>query len=284
LAPGDPALAVARYRSSEPPTTAEIEAVREELRLDDPFLIRYARWVSSAARGDLGTSYRGEPVAATMFHRFAATLQLAVPAFLLALALALPLGVVAATHRGRLWDHASQAGVLVMASVPGFLLAYILIIIFSVKLHLLPVAGSGNWTYLVMPTLTLGLGGAAGFARLVRSSLIDSLGEDFVRTARTKGVGERSVIVHHALRNSLLVVLILAGLRFGRLLAGAAIVETVFSWQGLGQYVVLAIYAHDYPVIQGFVLFTGTVFVVVNLLVDLLHARLDPRVSFHDGR
>lgn len=284
LAPGDPALAVARRQSAEPPTAEEIAQVRSELRLDDPVLVRFGRWVTGAVRGDLGVSYRGEPVLATLAARFAATLQVALPALLLSILVALPLGAVSAARQGTLVDHASRAASLLGASMPSFCVGYLLIILFSVKLHLLPVAGQGGWRHAVMPTLTLTLGAAAGLIRLTRASLLDVLGEDFVRTARAKGLREWRVISAHALRNSLVVVVTALGIRFARLLAGAAIVETVFSWPGIGRYIVEAIHDQDFPAVQGFVLFAGTVFVVVNLAVDLLLVRLDPRITLVQAR
>ena len=278
LAPGDPALMALRQRGPDPPTAQEVAQLRQELHLDDPLLVRYGRWVVAAARGDLGISFKGFLVLPTILDRFGASLQLAVPAFLLALAIALPLGVVSAARRGSPVDHGLRVASLIGASLPSFWLGYLLIIVLSVKLHLLPVAGRGTWRNVVMPALTLALGSGASLGRLARSSLLDTLGEDYVRTAWAKGLGERAVLVRHALRNSLLAVVTVSGLRFARLLAGAAIVETVFTWPGIGRLMVESINDRDYPTIQGIVLFAGTVFVVVNLVTDLAVARLDPRV------
>lgn len=279
LPAGDPALAAARRRSTEPPTTAEVEAVRKELHLDDPFLVQYGRWLGHAVRGDLGTSFAGDPVLRTLLERFAVTLRLAIPALLLTVLIALPVGLLAAATHGSWLDAASRGAALLGSSVPSFWLGYLLIIVFAVHLHLLPAGGTGGWRHAVLPALTLALGAGASLARLVRASLLDVAGEDYLRTAVAKGVPRRTALTGHALPNALLPALTIAGIRFGRLLAGAAVVESVFGWPGLGRYVVESVNNRDYPAIQGFVLFTGTVFVVLNLVLDLVHVRLDPRVQ-----
>ena len=284
LAPGDPAEVLLRRQSDQAPSAEDVARVRAELHLDDPFPVRYARWVAGAASGDLGRSFRtGEPVLPALAERFRVTAELALPALLLGFLLAVPVGVVSAVWRNSLVDHGARMGSLLGASLPSFWLGYMLVLLFAVRLGVLPVAGRGGWHHLVLPAATLALGAGASLARLTRASLLDALGEDYVRTARAKGVAERAVVVAHALRNSLIPVVTVAGLRFGHLLAGAVVVETVFAWPGLGKYVVDSIYDRDYPVIQGFVVFTGTVFVVVNLLVDLLYVRIDPRVRIRDA-
>ena len=192
---------------------------------------------------------------------------------------AVPLGALSAVFRGSLIDSAARVVTLLGGSTPSFVLGYLLIIFFSVKLNLLPVAGTGSWEHLILPTVTLAAGSTAALTRLSRSSLLDALGDDYVRTARSKGVGERAVVMTHAMRNALLPLVTVTGIRFGRLLAGAAIVETVFAWPGLGRYVVESINDRDHPAIQGVVIFTGTIFVLVNLVADLACARLDPRIQ-----
>ncbi len=285
LAPGDPALRILRLQSDAPPTRAAVAKLRVELGLDAPFPLRYLRWLQDAARGDLGESYRtGEPVLRALALRFPATAQVAVVSTLLALVISLPLGVFSAVRRNAPVDHASRIWALVGASMPSFWLAYVLILMFSVGLRLLPVAGHGTLAHLVLPSVTLALGGAATLTRLTRSSLLETLGEDFVRTARAKGLGSFSVIARHALQPGLIPVVTALGIRLGHLLAGAAIVETVFAWPGIGKFVVDSIYDRDYPVIQGFVLFTGIVFVLVNLLVDLAYVWIDPRIRIEAGR
>jgi peptide/nickel transport system permease protein len=284
LAPGDPAEVLLRRRGDPAPSAADVARVRAELHLDDPFPVRYGRWVVDALSGDLGRSYRtGEEVLPALTSRFRITAELAVPALLLGFLLAVPVGVASAVWRNSVVDHAARVGSLVAASLPSFWLGYMLVLLFAVRYEVFPVAGRGGWQHLALPAVTLALGAGASLARLTRASLLDSLGEEYVRTARAKGLRERTVVVAHALRNSLIPVVTVAGLRFGHLLAGAVIVETVFAWPGLGKFVVDSIYDRDYPVIQGFVVFTGTVFVLVNLLVDLLYVRIDPRVRIRGG-
>lgn len=285
LAPGDPAVILLQRQGDQTPTAAEVARVHRELHLDDPFPIRYARWVGGAARGDLGSSYRtGDPVLSALANRFLATVELAVPAIVVALLIALPVGLISAARQNSVVDHGARVLAAVAGSMPSFWLGYVLIIAFAVDLRLFPVAGKGGWQHLVLPAVTLGLGAGAGLARLLRASLLDALGQDFVRTARAKGARERRVVSRHALRNALVPAVTVAGVRFGQLLGGAVIVETVFAWPGIGKYVVDSIYDRDYPVIQGFVLFTGTVFLLVNLAVDLLYVRIDPRVRLAGGR
>jgi peptide/nickel transport system permease protein len=284
LAPGDPARILLQRQFGEIPSEEAVQEMRHQLGLDDPFPIRYARWLAHAARGDLGTSFHtGEPVLRALADRFPATLQLATAALLVGLVISLPLGVVSAVRRDAPIDHGSRLLALLGASMPSFWLGYVLIITFAVALKLLPVAGYGDLPHLVLPALTLGLGAAASLTRLTRASLLEVLEEDYVRTARAKGLPEAATVLRHALRNALIPITTLIGMRFGHLLGQAFIVETVFAWPGIGKYVVDSIYDRDYPTIQGFVLFTGTVFVLLNLLVDLSYPWLDPRVRLAGG-
>lgn len=279
LAPGDPARIILERQGNPPVTGAEIEAMRERLGLDDPFPVRYGRWVADAVTGDLGTSFRtGRPVLPELWRRFLITLELAIPAFLLGLVIALPLGVLAAIRRNRSADHLSRVGALVGASMPSFWLAYLLIIAFAVWLAVVPVAGRGTWHHTVLPTVTLAVTAAAGLMRLTRASLLEVLHEDYIRSAHARGLPPHRVVMRHGLRNALLPIITLAGTRFGHLLGGAVIIETIFAWPGLGKHIVDSIYDRDYPTIQGFVLLIGTVFVLVNLIVDLTYTWLDPRV------
>ncbi len=285
LAPGDPAELILGRELEQPPTPEQLEAFREEHGLNDPFLVQYARWTAGAATGDLGTSFRsGKPVLEEVTSRLPATLQIAVPAFLVSTGLALVVGIVSAIRRNSFADHASRVTALVGDSVPSFVLAYLLIIVFSVTLGILPVAGRGTWQHFVLPSLTLGLATTASIMRLTRSSLLDVLGEDYVRTAQAMGLPRRTVIVRHALRNALIPVITVAALVFGGFATGTVIVEYVFGWPGVGRFAVDSIFDRDYPVIQGFVVFAGTVFVIVNLVVDLLYLRLDPRVRLAGRR
>lgn len=280
LAPGDPARLIVQRQFGEIPSEEAVQQVRVELGLNDPFPVRYVRWLFHAAQGDLGKSWRtGTPVLQDLTDRFPATLQIAVTALIIGLVIALPLGIISATRRNSPLDHISRLVALLGTSIPSFWLGYLLIIVFAVNLKLLPVAGRGGPEHLVLPALTLGLGAAASLTRLTRSSLLEVLGEDYLRTAWAKGLRERAVILRHALKNALIPIITVIGIRFGHLLGGAIIIETVFAWPGIGKYIVDAIYDRDYPAIQGFVLFTGTVFVLINLLVDLTYLWLDPRVK-----
>jgi peptide/nickel transport system permease protein len=279
LAPGDPAEIILQRQFGEPPTAEAVADLRERMGLDAPFVVRYGRWVRRAISGDLGTSYSsGEPVFLTLTGRFPATLQLALGALFLGVLIAIPVGVIAAVKRGQLPDHLGRLLSLIGTSTPSFVLGYMLILLFAVALHWLPVTGSGGWRYQVLPIVTLALAEAAALTRLTRASMLEVLGEDYVRTARAKGLPQSVVTMRHALRNALNPVATLAGVRFGRLLGGAIIVEYVFARTGIGTTVVDAIHDRDYPMIQGFVLFMGTVFVAVNFVVDLSYVWLDPRL------
>jgi peptide/nickel transport system permease protein len=280
LAPGDPAEQALRQGGQEP-TREQVQALRHRLGLDAPLPVRYARWLGGALRGDLGRSYAdGRPVAGELARRFPATLELAVAALGLAVVVGVGGGVVAAVRRDSPLDQASRVGALLFAALPGFALALWLVAVFAVRLHLLPVAGfgGGDPAHLALPATTLAGATAATLLRLTRSSMLEVGGLDFLRTARAKGLSEGAVLWGHALRNALLPVVTVAATGFGRMLGGAAIVEVIFAWPGVGKYAVDAIYARDYPVVQGFVLWMGVTFVLVNLGADLLSHRLDPRI------
>jgi len=285
LAPGDPATVIAHRLSDAPPSEEQIATIRREYHLDDALPVRYARWLGSAARGDLGISYRTkEPVLKELATHFPATLQIACAALVIALAIALPLGVFAAVRRGSWIDHAARAGALLGASLPSYWLAYLLILLFALALGWLPVAGRDGPGALILPALTLGLGTAATLARLTRSSLLEVLGEDFVRTARSKGLSETAVLCRHSLKPALLPVLTVTGIAFGHLLGGAVIVEAIYAWPGVGNLLINSIYDRDYPMIQGFVLFMGTVFTLISAAVDLSYAWIDPRIRYAKKR
>jgi len=284
LAPGDPATVMAYRLSDAPPGEEQIAAIRREYHLDDSLPVRYARWLGAAVRGDLGISYRTrEPVLNELAARFPATLKIACAALLVALCVSLPLGVLAAVRRNQWPDHAARAGTLLGASLPSYWLAYLLILVFALWLGWLPVAGREGAGAIVLPALTLGLGAAASLLRLTRSSMLEVLGEDYIRAARAKGLGERAVVWRHALRNALIPVVSVTGITFGHLLGGAVIVEHIFAWPGVGSLLVNAIYDRDYPVIQGFVLFMGAVFTLLSLVADLSYVWIDPRIRFARG-
>lgn len=278
--PGDPATVMAHRLSDAPPSEEQIAAIRREYHLDDPLPVRYVHWLSRAVRGDMGRSFRTkEPVLKEIATHFPATLQIACAALIVALVIALPLGVLAALRHGSWLDHAARIGSLLGASLPSYWLGYLLILIFAVALGWLPVAGREGVSAMILPALTLGLGTtAAKLARLTRSGLLDVLGEDFIRTARAKGLSERVIIWRHALKGAMIPVLTITSIELGHLLGGAIIVETIFAWPGVGKLLVDSIYDRDYPMIQGFVVFMGIIFTLLSLIADLLYVRIDPRI------
>lgn len=286
FAPGDPATVIAHRLFDAPPSEEQIAVIRREYHLDDALPIRYARWLASAARGDLGISFRTkEPVLKELTTHFPATLQIAFLALIIALVIALPLGVISAVRHRSWLDHTARVGALIGASLPSYWLGYLLILLFAVALGWLPVAGRESATGAILPSITLSIGIAATLTRLTRSSLLEILGEDFIRTARAKGLAERVVICRHALKGALIPVLTMTGIAFGHLLGGAVIVESIFAWQGIGFLLVNSIYDRDYPMIQGFVLFMGLIFTLLSLIVDILYLWLDPRIRFaKEGR
>ena len=279
VSPGDPAQIILNRELDDPPTAEQVAEFRERTGLNDPFVVQYARFVGDCLRGDLGFSFRsGKSVREEIGSRIGSTLEIALPAFVMSVLLAVVFGVVAALRRNSLGDHASRAAALVFESMPSFALAYLLIIVLAVELGWFPVAGKGGAEYMVLPILTLTLATMATTMRLTRSSLLEVLSQPYIRTARAMGLSSRRVVLSLALRNALIPVVTVAGLILAGFVTGTVIVETVFAWPGVGLYVVDATFARDYPVVTGFVVFTGTVFVVVNLAVDVLYTRLDPRI------
>jgi peptide/nickel transport system permease protein len=279
LTPGDPARLALQRELGRQPTTEETAALRDLLGLDDPIPIRYLRWLGDALTGDLGLSYRtGKPVLESLAERFPTTLQIAGLGLLLAIVIAIPLGVLAAVYQRSPIDHLSRVLALLGAAMPSYWVAYLLILLLSVKLGLLPVAGSQTWQHAVMPALTLGIGGSASLMRLTRSETLETLHQDYIRTARAKGLRRRTLLLRHALRNTMIPITTVLGMRFAGMLGGAVIVETIFSWPGIGKLVVDAIFDRDYPMIQGFVIFMGTAFLLINLIVDLGYGLIDPRI------
>ncbi|MDI6823034.1 MAG: ABC transporter permease [Bacillota bacterium] len=278
LIPGDPVRAMTGGR----PLSAEAVArARQALGLDDPLPVQLGRFMWRAVRGDLGTSLQsGRPVAGEFLDRFPSTLELALAGLGLGMLAGVVLGVLAAVRQGSSVDRGLLLGSLVFVSVPGFWFGLMLIYLFSVWLGWLPVGGQGGLRALVMPALTLAVGTAAVLMRLTRASMLEVLRADYVRTARAKGLSERVVLYKHALRNALNPVVTVVGLVFGALLGGAFIVEQVFSRPGVGRLAVQAIFARDFPMIQGIVLYSSTVFLLTNLLVDLSYALLDPRIRY----
>jgi peptide/nickel transport system permease protein len=284
VAPGDPAEVVLSRSQGQPPTQEQIDEKRRELGLDRPLSTQYLDWLESASRGDLGRSWvRGIRVQEAMSERIPRTAALALAAVSLAVLIGVPAGVLAATRRNTLYDHLSRVGALLGASLPSYFIAYVLIFVFAVTFRLLPVFGFGSAAHLVLPAVALALGPAAVLARLTRSSMLEVLGEDYVRTARAKGARRAVVLFDHALRNAIVPILTVIGLSVGHLLGGSLIVEWVFAWPGMGELAVSAIHDRDYPLIQGFVLFAAAIYLFVNFVVDVSYAGLDPRVRL-EGR
>ena len=276
LVPGDPVKMMLAEFVTNPDQVARM---RSELHLDDPILVQYGRFVGNALRGDLGTSIRSRrPVTTEIAENIGSTAQLALAAVLVAIALGVPLGVVAALGRGSWLDAGSMAVALLGVSMPSFWLGLLLIFLFSLVLGWLPATGGGSLAHLILPAVTLGAIASAIIARLTRSSMLEVLGQDYVRTARAKGLAWWGVVVRHALKNALIPVITIFGLQFGNLLAGAVIVETVFSRPGLGRVIVGAILAKDFPLVQGAVLFVASAYVVINALVDIAYGLVDPRI------
>lgn len=265
-----------------------VQQRREELGLNRPVPVQYARWLARAVRGDLGNSITtGDQVLAMIRPRIGATLGLTALALCVTLAISLPAGVLSAVHRNTLLDSVSRITALFWVSMPTFWLGLLFMMVFGVWLGLLPISGRAGaiWTAEglrshVLPVLTLGLPPAALFARLTRSSMLEVIGEEYVRTARSKGLAETTVIVRHAFRNALIPILTLIGLRLPWLFGGAVITETVFAWPGMGRLLVDSVLKRDYPVVQGIVITMAILVVISSLLVDLLYAYVDPRIRY----
>lgn len=283
VAPGDPARALLQQRLDHPPSEEQVEEFRKRLGLDDPAIVQYGRWVTSAMRGDLGTSFRtGESVSASLLSSLPVTAKLSLLGFVIAVGAGVPLGVLAALRRQRLWDHISRVFALGAASMPSFWFGYLLIIAFAVQLNIFPTQGTERQNSYILPAITLSVYALGVLVRLTRASMLDVLGDDFVLAARARGLPRRSVVIRHTLRVALNPVLTYSGLLVGGLLGGAVIVETVFAMPGMGKLVVDAITDRDFPVVQGFVLYFGTLVLLTNLMVDLLYVVVDPRVRLFD--
>jgi ABC-type dipeptide/oligopeptide/nickel transport system permease component len=276
LVPGDPVkIMLAEFVT----TPDQIAQMRAQLHLDEPVIEQYGRFVANALRGDLGVSIRSRrPVAAEIAENIGSTGLLALASMVVAIGLGVPLGLLAALGRNSWLDVAAMVVALLGVAMPSFWLGFLLIFVFSLHLGWLPATGGGDLPHLVMPAVALGMIAAAIIARLTRSSMLEVLGQDYVRTARAKGLGGASVIVRHALRNALIPVVTVFGLQFGNLLAGAVIVETVFSRPGLGRLIVGGILAKDFPLVQGTVLFVAASYVLINVVVDVAYAYVDPRI------
>ena len=298
LSPGDPI----RMLLGEDATDEDVARLNEVYGFDQPLHIQYFRWLSNALQGNLGVSIRqGISVSTLIFERLGATLELAVVSVLIAVGLGVPLGIIAAVNRGTITDYATMILALIGVSTPGFWLGLILLSHVALKVDFFPIFGRdgsifyGLWVlvtqlrvdelitglrYIILPAFSIGTGMMAIIARLTRSSLLEVLGKDYIRTARAKGLDAKIVILKHALRNALMPVVTIIGIQFGAMLGGAVVTETVFAWPGVGRLVVNAISQRDFPIIQGGVLMMAIIFTLVNLMVDLSYALINPRIRY----
>jgi len=294
LAPGDPALMLA----GEFATPELLQVTRERLGLDKPWFInteallaqgnplalfdtQFTAFITGLAQGDLGASTRTRsPVLTELGNFYPATLELALGAMIVALLIGIPAGLIAAVKPNTIVDYFVTLGALIGVSMPVFWFGLLAILFFSVQLGWFPVAGRGTLLHLVLPAISLGAGSAAIIARMTRSAMLEVLSQDYVRTAKAKGLAQRIVINKHAFRNALIPVVTITGLQFGTLMAGAVLTETVFTWPGIGSLLVTSILARDYPVVQGAVLLIAISFIVINLLVDMFYGAIDPRIRY----
>jgi ABC-type dipeptide/oligopeptide/nickel transport system permease component len=274
---GDPALLLL-----PPDASAEdIAKFRRAMGFDDPWPVQYLRFLKGAVRGDFGESVRhGEPAMGLVLERLPATFELAGAGLLIALCLAIPAGIVSAVRRNTAVDYVSTVVALLGQAMPTFWLGIMLILVFSVRLSWLPSSGRGDIEHLILPAITLGLFTTARITRLTRSGMLEVLGQDYIRTARAKGVSEPPVVWKHALKNASIPIVTIVGIELGTLLGGSVITETIFAWPGVGRLSVQAIFNRDYPVVQAAVFLLASTFVIVNFLVDVVYTYLDPRIRF----
>lgn len=280
LIPGDP-IEVMLGESARP---ADREALRQALGLDQPVLVQLGHYLSNLAQFELGDSLHSkQAISSLLWERIPATVELALAGLLVALVIAFPLGITAALRRDTGWDHSAMTVSLLGVSIPNFWMGPLLILIFSIGLGWLPVSGRDEATSIILPALTLGTAMAAILSRMIRSTLLEVLGDDYIRTARAKGLSGYQVVLRHALRNAMLPVITLIGLQLGTLLGGAVITEIVFAWPGVGQLTIESIQKRDYPVLQSCILLISVSYVVVNTVTDLVYGALDPRVRLSES-
>ncbi len=277
LIPGDAARMFAGEQASE----EAVERIRKDMGIDRPVLEQYLLYLGRLVQGNLGTSFMtGRPVVVEIRTRFANTIQLAIAAIIFATVIGMSMGIISAANRERFWDYSFSVLSLFGISIPVFWLALMMMLVFSVRWGLLPTAGNTTWKHYLMPTFCLSVYSIAFITRMTRSSLLELLGQDFTRTARAKGLAEWVVIVRHVLRNALIPIITVVGLRFGYMLGGAVMTETIFAWPGLGRLLVVAVAQRDIPVVQGLLLVVASTFVLINLIVDILYAVVDPRFRY----
>jgi peptide/nickel transport system permease protein len=275
--PGSPATVIAGAYS----TREDITALKQKLHLDDPLYLQWFRYLSDVVRGDFGISYAsGRPVLSDVMEFMPATLELTAAAMVVVVVIGIPSGVLSAVRRNSIFDQASRLVAVLGMSIPSFWLGILLILVFAFYLGLFPVSGRGSWEHLVLPAISLGIVSCAGVARMTRSCVLDVIHEPYIVTARAKGLEELRVIATHVLRNAMIPVITVAGYQMGILLTAGIVIETVFAWPGIGRLLVQSILARDFPTVQATVLVVATIFILVNLLVDIAYAYLDPRIRY----
>jgi peptide/nickel transport system permease protein len=273
--PGDPALVIAGIDSSQ----SDIDAIRTKLGTDKPIFTQYVQWIWDVLRFDFGDSMiSGQPVSRLILERFPLTLSLALLGIVISIIIAIPLGVISAVKRWSFWDYTGMGFSQIGMAVPSFWLGILLLLLFSVKIKLFPLFGSGSFKHLILPAISLGIARAAVLLRLTRASMAEELSKEYIVTARSKGLTERMVNYKHALKNALLPVTTIAGIQLGYMLGGAIIIEQVFSLPGLGRLFLFAIYQRDFPLIQGGVIFVAFIFSLINFTVDMLYSLLNPKI------
>ena len=275
LTPGDPARLILGENASE----EQVHELRIQMGLDNPFVIRYADYIFDAVRGDFGKSYRnGIPVFEEIFSRFPNTIKLAFWGITLSIVIGIPVGIISAVKQYTIIDSLSLVAAMLLTSIPAFWLGLMLILVFSLKLDLLPTTGVDTWKNFVMPSVTLAAGTMATLIRMTRSTMLEVIRQDYIRTAKAKGAGERRIVFKHALRNALLPVVTVIGINFGFQLGGAMIIETVFAMPGLGTLMITSVRMRDTPMVMASVLFVAVAIGITNLAVDILYAYIDPRI------
>jgi len=273
--PGDPALVIAGIDASQ----SDIDAIRAKLGTDEPMLSQYVNWIWQVIRFDFGDSMiSGQPVTRLVLERFPLTLSLALMGIVISIIIAIPLGVISAVKRWSFWDYLGMAFSQIGMAVPSFWLGILLLLLFSVKIKIFPLFGSGTIMHLILPAVSLGIARAAVLLRLTRASMTEELSKEYVITARSKGLTDRMVYYKHALKNALLPVITIGGIQLGYMLGGAIIIEQVFSLPGLGRLFLFGVYQRDFPLIQGGVVFVAFVFSLINFLVDMLYSVLNPKI------
>ncbi|AKN31506.1 nickel transporter permease NikB [Clostridium carboxidivorans P7] len=278
FSPGDPAVLMLSATGVSP-SPELVQKVREELGLNNPFLVQYFHWLMSVFKGNFGNSYKySKPVLDLILEALPATFKLAGTSLIAMMLIALPLGIMSALHRNKVLDYIIRVVSFFGISMPGFWVGLLLMYIFSIKLKILPVMGDTGWKSIILPMVTLTIAMASKYTRQLRAAVLEEISQDYVIGARARGIKERAILFGHVMQSSLLSIVTLLGLSLGSLLGGTAIVETIFSWPGVGKLAVEAIFSRDYPLIQGYVVWMTVIYVLINLIVDISYYFLDPRI------